>query len=236
LRKAFLPQFPDGLKQTKVHPAQDTVELFLCIVPIVAGFMSPVMGLIFIAIDIDLLQFIFIKLLTEQMRDKFFSFFIILRCAYVFAKVYFFYTILVGTLIVTIFELYVTSSNMFQLKSWSSFYIKSPRGKSSPTVRNCNKISQTPSLNNLISVHTQLKILEMTANEVFYYEVPSLIVLGSTASIFANYATITIHSSIPMPYYLLMPLVSAGFVFGVSVLFPPASKMHEDSKCFLSQL
>jgi len=75
----------------------------------------------------------------------------------------------------------------------------------------------------------------MTANEVFYYEVPSLIVLGSTVSIFANYATITMHSSIPMPYDLMMPVVSAVSVVGLSVLFPPASEMHEDSKCFLAQ-
>jgi len=94
--------------------------------------MSPVMGLKFIAIDIDLLQFIFIKLISEQIHNKFFPFFMIFRCAYVFTKVYFFYTILVGTLIVAIFELYVTSCNMFQLKSYSSFYIKIREVKVAP--------------------------------------------------------------------------------------------------------
>jgi len=197
-----------GLQQTKAHPAQNIVERFLCLGPVLSAFMFPVAGLTFIAIDIDLLQFILIKLLSEQIRDKFFYLLIILRCAYVFVKVYLFYEILVGTLIITIFELYVTSCSMFQLKNWSLFYIKNPCIiRSSPTRRNTNKIDPLPSLEKLI--HTQLKILEATANEVFYYAVPTLIGLGSTIAIFANCATITMHSTIPMPYDLMMPVVSA---------------------------
>jgi len=41
------------------------------------------------------------------------------------------------------------------------------------------------------------------------------------------------HSVIPMPYYLGFPILTLGVILIIASLFPPCSKMHENSEAFL---
>jgi len=141
--------------------------------------------------------------------------------------------VIAWTVVFTVFELYIVSHSLFHLKSWSDAYTTA----NNVQAIDCkSKVNDLPSVTIMPKMHTRLKIIETKAYDVFYVELPPMLLLGSIVLIFANFATITMRSKIPMPYFLSMPFVSFLCVCGIKILFPPASQVHEDSQRFLKQI
>jgi len=215
-------------------PLEKKVEVFLDSAQLVPPFLFFIGGITVLVTDMDPMQFLLNLLVPEQTRTALFPLFLVIRCAHLSTLLYFVYVILVASLMFTVFELYITFRSLFHLKHWILFYRKFPNYLYAEKSGNLH-LKKLPNIINLINIHAQLNLLETTANIVFFYETPSLLLLGSTVLIFSNYATISLHSTIPMPYFLIMPFVSGVILCGISVLFPPASEVHENSECFLTQ-
>jgi hypothetical protein len=89
------------------------------------------------------------------------------------------------------------------------------------------------SMRSIFKMHIRCRKLLDSANEAFYYLFPSLLLFGVIIFVLSNYATIKMHNTIPMPFYLVMPSMSIFTVIMISVLFPNASDVHESSVEFL---
>jgi len=75
---------------------------------------------------------------------------------------------------------------------------------------------KTPAPDELLEIHTCIKILERMLNDALILWGPFLLCSGGIMIISSSYATIRLQSVIPMPYYLAMPSTS---VVGVIVVF-----------------
>jgi len=84
-----------------------------------------------------------------------------------------------------------------------------------------------------MNVHSCVKILETICNQVYWLFLPQSLLLGGLMLVFASYGTIRMHSVIPMPYYFGFPILALLIILVVLSLFPPCSKIHENSKVFL---
>jgi hypothetical protein len=108
------------------------------------------------------------------------------------------------------------------------------------------------SMRSIFKMHIRTRKLLESANEAFYYSFilyiiyyiiyyilyiillfPSLLLFGVIIFVLSNYATIKMHNTIPMPFYLVMPSMSIFTVIMISILFPNASDVHESSVEFL---
>jgi hypothetical protein len=89
------------------------------------------------------------------------------------------------------------------------------------------------SIRSIFKMHIRTRKMLEAANEAFYYLFPSLFLFGVIIFVLSNYATIKMHSTIPMPFYLVMPSMSIFAAIMISILFPNASDVHESSVEFL---
>jgi hypothetical protein len=101
--------------------------------------------------------------------------------------------------------------------------------RTEPSKKHLRKIS----IPSIFKMHIRIRKLLESANEAFYYLFPSLLLFGVIIFVLSNYATIKMHNTIPMPFYLVMPSMSIFAAIMISILFPNASDVHESSVEFL---
>jgi len=139
--------------------------------------------------------------------------------------------------------MYVVSFSFFHLKKWSAFHAKtvikmepdpSDRAKGKNQVP--HSVRALPPLQKLITLHTELKLIETYVNQVGYILVPFLLFGGLGILVSMNFASIRMHTVIPMPYFLVIPFISIVLVLAIILLMPCASEIHEDSHNFLKQM
>jgi hypothetical protein len=85
----------------------------------------------------------------------------------------------------------------------------------------------------ILAIQRQVRILMLEFNEAFYFLFPVIFLTGEWILVVCNYATIGMHETIPMPFYLVMPGVSVFVVMIIMFLFPTASDIYESSSEFL---
>jgi len=115
---------------------------------------------------------------------------------------------------------------------WAFFYKGIEFGNVRPSFS-----TKLPSCSDLITIHQELKTLEIMANQLGYLVILFILVCGTGMIIAVNYVTIRMHSIIPMPYYLAMPICSMVVVISVFFsLMPPASDLYDNSQTFLKDM
>jgi hypothetical protein len=88
-------------------------------------------------------------------------------------------------------------------------------------------------IGSIVMIHRQVRGVLDLINESCIYLIPSLLLFGQIILVLTNYATIKMHDSIPMPFYLVMPFLSVFVIAIIATLFPAASDVHEGSLEFL---
>jgi len=95
--------------------------------------------------------------------------------------------------------------------------------------KRCNNRRQ----NELWNIYSCLKFLEVTCNQVYRLFLPQALLLGGHLLVFSNYGTIHKHSVILLPYYLRFQILASLIILVVLSIFPPCSKIHENSEACL---
>jgi len=220
----------DPLLKMCTHPRNNLMEHFFRFCP----FSIPVaniIGLTCVVFNLDPTHFLSHTLLNIKPFSLVALLVFVFRLFHTLSVFYLGFSLILGSLILIAFLLYILSYSFFHLKTWVLFYrgIEFENASASCT-------TNIPTRSNLITIHKELKVLEIMANQLGYVALPFLLFFGFGIIIGVNYATIRMHSIIPMPYYLAMPV---GSVIGTSALFvllPPASDLYENSKTFLKHM
>jgi hypothetical protein len=105
-----------------------------------------------------------------------------------------------------------------------------------PQTQTSQRLPRKVPIRSIFLMHIRTRKLVESASEAYYYLFPSMLLFGLTIFVLTNYATIKMHSTIPMPFYLLMPTLSIFAVIMISILFPNASHVHESSLEFLRSI
>jgi len=216
----------DPLRKLGIHPLTPILEFFLRYSPLAIPVLD-VVGFIYVIFSLDPTHFL-VSVLFGVPNTNMFSFsgilLLVLRVIHTLSVFYIGFAIIIGTIIMSVFLLFMISCFFFHLKLWAAF------------ISRMSEWHRIPTRPRLISLHAEMKLLEIISNEVGYVMFPFMLLCGLGIIVAANYATIRMHSIIPMPYYLSMPLGSLICVALVMVLMPPASDIHETSRGFLKQL
>jgi hypothetical protein len=113
------------------------------------------------------------------------------------------------------------------LLKWTEVRLNSNNNKSS------GKRRQNVTIGSIVMIHRQVRGVLDLVNDSCIYLIPSLLLFGQIILVLTNYATIKMHDSIPMPFYLVMPFLSVFVIAIIATLFPAASDVHEGSLEFL---
>jgi len=214
------------------------MEVFLRFGPLSIS-VADVTGIIFVAFDLDPTHFVFNYVFgnNHNMLSPFHVALFVARMFHTLAVFYLGFSVILGSLIFCVFIMYMISYMFFHLKLWVTFHCGLFRAKASTEKVNSRlEMNIIPTRSRLNILHRELKILEIIANELTNVIVPLLVLCGQWIVVCCNYATIRLHSVVPMPYFLSMPfgaLIIMAFYF---LLMPPASDIHEKSVVFLKQM
>jgi hypothetical protein len=85
----------------------------------------------------------------------------------------------------------------------------------------------------IFAIQRQIRIFTLQFNEALYFLLPVLILTGECILVVCNYATIRMHETIPLPFYLVLPSHSMFVVMLIMVIVPTASDIYENSSEFL---
>jgi len=162
----------------------------------------------------------------------------IIRFLYLLPLGYFIYIAIVGVVLCVAFQLFIASHGFYHLNVWCDFCVTMSRKKNFSISQILVLLSKSklPSFGQLIKIHTQAKIMETIANKAYFYFLPSLLLFGGLLLVFANYGTIKMQNIIPMPFFLIMPMLSIVITNVVMYLFPAASEVHQTSCDFLRKM
>jgi len=130
--------------------------------------------------------------------------------------------------------LFITSDLFYHLSAWIKFYLRMRKTRFpfyGELVIKGRKHFPTSKV--LLSLHTQSRILERGSNIANFYTLPSFLLVGGIILVASNFASIKMVHVIPMPWYLAMPFFSITLSIIIQILFPWASKIHEQSWEFL---
>jgi hypothetical protein len=84
-----------------------------------------------------------------------------------------------------------------------------------------------------MKIHKEIDILVKMSCEAYYILLPFLLLFGMMILVVCNVGTIKLHDRVPLLVYLAMPVCSLCVTIGILALFPPAVRIHENSKEFL---
>jgi hypothetical protein len=96
-----------------------------------------------------------------------------------------------------------------------------------------NRTVPLTTMHRILAIQRQVRILMLEFNEAFYFLLPILFLTGECILVICNYATIRMHETIPMPFYLVLPGMSMFAFMIIMVICPSASDVYESSLEFL---
>jgi len=213
------------------HPRNNLIEHFFRFCPVSIPGVD-IIGLTYVIFNLDPTHYLFDTLLQANTFSPLALILYSFRLFLTLSVFYLGFSLIITSLILIVLLVYILSYSFFHLKMWALFYKKGfefANGKVSSSTK-------IPSRSDLITIHKELKILELMANQVGYVVILFLLVCGTGILIAVNYVTIRMHSIIPMPYYLAMPISSMIVISAFFVLMPPASDLYESSTNFLKDM
>jgi len=219
--------------QVTAYSGSFFAETILQLLPTMINLLLFLFCSFIIVFEMDFVNFglgLFFPRKTFLLRFVFFS--IRVLYFYVICKIVFVFSIFLLQLLV--FECYLGSGVMHEILNRTKFKVIVLMENNSGRVfsKRCNN----KRLNDLLDIHTCLRIAETIANKVYSLFIPQGLLLVGLTLIFANYGAIRMHSVIPMPYYLGFPVLAAFLILMIVLLLPLCSKMHENSGAFLDNM
>jgi len=125
------------------------------------------------------------------------------------------------------------------LSKWSVKEITENLGKLEGKVRKKlvrESVYNVFQLNRAIKSHVKIQLLVTLINQVYFYHIPALLVMGETLLVLCNYASIKMVDIIPFPQYLVFPVMSLVIIIIVLALFPLGEQVFEASTTFLRHM
>jgi len=237
LLKKQLLRITDPLRKLGTHPLTNLMEVFLRFGPLSIP-AADVVGIIVVVFSLDPTHFAFNYVFGNN--NEFSPFHVALfvtRIIHTLTVINLAFSVIVGSVLFSVFLMYLVTCMFFHLKLWVTFHCgilrdKASTGKEQPRLG----MNITPTRSRLNNLHREIKILECVTNELANTIAPILVLSAQVILVGCNYATIRLHSVIPMPYFLSIPFCSVIIMAFYFLLMPPASDIHEKSIAFLKQM
>jgi len=224
-----------------VHPGVQVFEFFLRYWPPLIATLNTI-GFLYILFDLDPTGFIISNILTSFGRPVTTKrSLIVLTCSFLLrvfhtlSVSYLGLVVIMGTVMITLFLSYIISDAFFQLNNWVSLHLKVIKIKTDVNDKVLS-VCKIPTRLKLVNIHSELQLFDTLANKVGFLMVPFLLLCAFGCIVSVNYATIRMHSVIPMPYFLLMPLAGGSLSLGLFIFLPAISGVNESSQQFLKQM